>query len=682
MTVVAAEEASVPATMLLATFSRRGVPMNKLHRTIAGAAALLIAAACTDKPITENGRTLQPRGSSRDGNAVTGAVYTSTNPIDDTDLLTNNHNLCQNQKDSNAPAINCNIYFAKDFVWLSGGPGPSNLAPGDYMFAVLVPGGQGSNNDPNDCTDKNLSDTSPCDNSDTGSGDIWQNRVFTVQDDGTLSYSGTHKFVGGMIRLMGYDDTTSPGGEYIMAVCSLAGRDEHATNGPGVDPSLCKYDAFKVDATKPCPNPDANDCEFHFPATLSIVKTINTKWDRTFKWGVTKAVDKTKVSQVGGTVTFNYTVGVTHDAGTDAIGYSGTVVVSNGPSGIAHNVVITDPLAPSLACFSAPNVPFVSGSDLAPNAVISCVYSETTNSTAAVTNVARVDYASEDAEGNPTTPFATDQKTGTFVEHDIDDCIHVTDPNSPNPPLPADVCSSAASPTTFNYARVITVKADECDPYENTATIVTNTNGITKTASQTVTVCGGVAGGLTMGFWQNKNGQAIITGGASTSSVCNSATWLRTYAPFLDLAANSTCTQVGSYVTNIIKSANASGAAMNAMLKGQMLATALDVYFSTPALGGNKINAPLALGGVKVDLTKICKMIDGSGGTATCGGTFSDASGAFNGATALTVSQILAYAASQSNAGGSTWYGQVKATQELAKNTFDAINNAVALTAP
>jgi len=40
---------------------------------------------------------------------------------------------------------------------------------------------------------------------------------------------------------------------------------------------------------------------------------------------------------------------------------------------------------------------------------------------------------------------------------------------------------------------------------------------------------------------------------------------------------------------------------------------------------------------------------------------------------------MLTYAASKSNAGGSVWYGQVKATQELAKDAFDAINNGVAL---
>jgi hypothetical protein len=38
---------------------------------------------------------------------------------------------------------------------------------------------------------------------------------------------------------------------------------------------------------------------------------------------------------------------------------------------------------------------------------------------------------------------------------------------------------------------------------------------------------------------------------------------------------------------------------------------------------------------------------------------------------------MLSYAASQSNSGGSSWYGNVVATQTSAKNGFDAINNLV-----
>ena len=44
----------------------------------------------------------------------------------------------------------------------------------------------------------------------------------------------------------------------------------------------------------------------------------------------------------------------------------------------------------------------------------------------------------------------------------------------------------------------------------------------------------------------------------------------------------------------------------------------------------------------------------------------------------MKVADMLTYAAGKSNVGGSTWYGNVKSTQEMAKNAFDAINNQVA----
>ena len=198
--------------------------------------------------------------------------------------------------------------------------------------------------------------------------------------------------------------------------------------------------------------------------------------------------------------------------------------------------------------------------------------------------------------------------------------------------------------------------ASGCVTHNNTATFVTKDTYTKGEAKQAVQVCGPVdTGALTIGYWQNKNGQKIITDGASTAKVCNSATWLRGYAPFQDLSATATCKDVAAYVTNIIKAAN----------------TALDVYFSDPALGGNQIKAPAPIGGQKIDLTKVCKNI------GSCS-VYENTSSAFGGATSLTVSQILACAAKNSNAGGSVWYGQVKATQELAKDTFDAINNEVA----
>jgi len=264
-----------------------------------------------------------------------------------------------------------------------------------------------------------------------------------------------------------------------------------------------------------------------------------------------------------------------------------------------------------------------------------------------------------------------------FAGTNVDDCVNVTDTNVTG--SLGQVCVGGANPTSFTYSNTVSVPQYNCVTDPNTATFTTNTTGTTGSASQSVEVCGPAkTGALTIGFWQNKNGQGIISGGVSTSGVCNSGTWLRQYAPFQDLSATASCSQVASYAYNVIKAANASGTAMNAMLKAQMLATALDVYFSNPALGGNKISAPAPLGGVTIDLTKICQMIDSTSGTATCGSNFENVSGAFGGATSLTVSQMLSYAAGQSNAGGSTWYANVKATQQLAKDAFDAINNQVA----
>jgi len=135
--------------------------------------------------------------------------------------------------------------------------------------------------------------------------------------------------------------------------------------------------------------------------------------------------------------------------------------------------------------------------------------------------------------------------------------------------------------------------------------------------------------------------------------------WLRQYAPFQDLSTTATCAQVATYAYNVIKAANASGSSMNAMLKAQMLATALDVYFNN------------SIGTTSIDLTKVCS------NPVACT-SYENDSAAFGGASSLTVNQMLSYAASRSNTGGTSWYGQVKATQQLAKDAFDAINNQVA----
>ena len=163
---------------------------------------------------------------------------------------------------------------------------------------------------------------------------------------------------------------------------------------------------------------------------------------------------------------------------------------------------------------------------------------------------------------------------------------------------------------------------------------------------------------LSLGPWKGSAGEQAIIAGSSTAGVCDSGTWLRQYAPFQDLSSTASCGDVATYVANTISDANCAGKTCNTMLKAQMLAVALDVYFDD--LGA----------AVPVDLTKVCT------DTSSCASPEDDSS-AFGGAASLTVSQILAYAAGQANAGGSSWYGNVKPRQVEAKDVFNALNEQV-----
>ncbi|TMB88280.1 MAG: hypothetical protein E6J45_11575, partial [Chloroflexi bacterium] len=199
--------------------------MGRRNFTIAAASALVVLAG-----LWQGMSPLQARANTH----VQHAAFTTIDP--NVDSPPAGGQLCLNGN----PGVNCNIYTDKQFVWLNGGPAAAALGDGTYFFAVLEPGGQGggSSGDPNDGTAKNLS--SPFDD--------YTNRTFTVSASAVL-YGGSHDQDGNLIRLMPYGDTGNPGGVYIMAICSLADAPEAGIASlPGVNPSDCKYDAFKIQA--------------------------------------------------------------------------------------------------------------------------------------------------------------------------------------------------------------------------------------------------------------------------------------------------------------------------------------------------------------------------------------------------------------------------------------------------
>ncbi|MEI7770555.1 MAG: hypothetical protein WCI67_11225 [Chloroflexales bacterium] len=425
---------------------------------------------------------------------VNGAVFTTVNPAID-----NSGHCLNGGPGADAGLVNCNIYDGKEFVWLSGGPDGNTaaLSDGTYFFAVLVPGGQGNNSDnnPNDGTEKNLSDLAPT--SGTGAGDAWTNRVFSI-NDGSITYpvndpayTGTHTFANNKIRLMPYDDTTNPGGEYILAVCNLAGKDYTATYQPGVNPSDCKYDAFKVKVGD----------EVLPPSAPGITKDAIGAYDNTYTWTIAKAVDQTRINKAGTTnqsgadATFNYTVTVEHDGGVISdVKVNGTITVSNLNIDSNNNIIpvaitgVTDQLSGSTAVCTVTS----GGAQTLAQAKTSFAYECSLSGLpqGELDNVATVTWAEQSindqtlAAGSASFTFSNI----SFAENTIDGSVNVTDSYAGDL---GTVLVGDANPKSFTYARLVTGTPGKCTTVDNTATFTTNTSGATGSNSKTVELCVG-----------------------------------------------------------------------------------------------------------------------------------------------------------------------------------------------
>src|SRR5947207_4199930 len=207
--------------------------------------------------------------------------------------------------DSTCLGVDLNIYDSKLDVYVSGGPNNSHNGaslPDDcYYVEVTDPSGKvllgtsvGTTDEKPYCVTGGLND---CD------------QLWAILRKGTTDVSG------GAVAPDGYLDTPNPGGVYIVAI----------STDSDFKPSSTKYDAFKVRSAGGPPPEGGID--------LTVTKTAAGAYDRTYAWHINKAVDKTLVKQVGGSVTFNYTATVTRDAGTDSgwtVGGSITINNANG----------------------------------------------------------------------------------------------------------------------------------------------------------------------------------------------------------------------------------------------------------------------------------------------------------------------------------------------------------------
>jgi hypothetical protein len=602
--------------------------------------------------------------------------------------------------------INCNTYVTKPDVYVNGGPsGGNGLADGEYFFAVLAPGCQnggfldGANGNLSDTTEG--TGTSGCSDTGTGiTGDLVANRTFTVSGGVISSYSGSHTTgtdANGhtIISLAPYDDTPNPGGVYILAICPVG----------ATSPAPCKFDAFKVKESVPTCTQNCHG------APLSVVKDAKPAFTREFNWSILKTVDVCQVTLLApngcqtthSATTLNYKVTVTKDGGTDS-GWevAGTITIFNPneseATGVSVSDVVTDPTSKAVGSCDinkSGGSPYTVGALAAETELelpYTCTFASKPSYNANYTNTASVEWnpASVNTEGSSesfSVPFQF--TTPTKIVHDsvsLSDLYTLTQLPTGSATLEGTLPSGEISANTeFEYAYRVKVPYG-CLKLDNTASFtVTDKDSDTDdmgSSAVTAKVCRVPAstGALTMGFWQNKNGQAIVSG----ANQGNLGTWLRTFHPFSDAPS----TGLASYVAGIIKVATCSSTTKtcNTMLRAQMLATALDVYFSDPGLGGNKIGAfnglgsnQKPIGGVTIDLTQICQMSDGST-SSSCSGTYENVSSAFGGATSMMVLGMLSYQNTSDplTDAGAKWYLQFKPTQVLAKDAFDAINNGVA----
>lgn len=511
--------------------------------------------------------------------------------------------------DSGCSGVDLNIYAAKTDVYLDGGPaklGAAGLPDGNYWVQVTDPSGQ-------TVLGKTL----------TASVSVVNGEFAMCYQLSDILYSASSGFAA-----KGYDNTPNNGGEYKVWV----------SNQPDFANNSTKTDNFKVGP--PGTTPPAKSLEGQ--------KTATGHFTRTYSWSLSKSCSPSRTLTNANTAQFSCTVTVTETGFSDGSYYvDGNIDVINDNSAAVTGVTVTDSIGDANATCPVTNgtnvtVPANSDVELA----YTCTYSAAPASSSQ-TNTATITWSDQNLSNGSHLTGATIHPTASVdwtavTPTRVNQTVTVTDPNASPTTLGTATAVDTTPYTTksFNFTWTVNTPAAGCGDFTNTATI-TETG---QTASATVTVCRTNSNGFTMGYWQNKNGQALIKSYAATADAAvgqsvSLCTYLGNYPNVLTMPNPCTGISLAAYVYNVIKAANAAGDGAP-MFKGQFLATALSAYFSPS----------LAATGIAVD------------------------SGIF-GSSCMTVSALLAY--------GNSHYATLsldKTTFMAVKSVYDSINNDLAIT--
>jgi hypothetical protein len=223
---------------------------------------------------------------------------------------------------------------------------------------------------------------------------------------------------------------------------------------------------------------------------LSVSKDATPSFKRKYAWTITKGVDKTVVSTQNNTATFNYTVSVSHDSGTDSEWkVTGGITISNPNDWEAITANVGDSTNVGGTCTVYDGSTAVTSVTVAKSGSKNLTYVCTfTSNPGSGTNTATASWNA----GTYFTPSGSANDTANFDFGSVapvitDGSVNVSDT------LGGSNLGSASytdtNPKSFTYSKTFTVPAAGCESHPNTATFTTNTTGATGSASQTVRAC-------------------------------------------------------------------------------------------------------------------------------------------------------------------------------------------------
>lgn len=251
---------------------------------------------------------------------------------------------------------------------------------------------------------------------------------------------------------------------------------------------------------------------------LSINKTVDESYTRTFTWDIDKQVDNPGPITVplGGSVTLNYSVIVDATYLDSNFQIAGDITITNNhPTKSATINTVTDKAGSVDGVVSCP------GSTVAANSgTLICTYTTPAQLSAAPFGSSNVATAVQQlynysSSGTPTangTKNYSDSKAIDFSSATvtyIDEIITLTDTLVGN--LGTANALLEVLPKTFNYSYIYNAPAGFCGytTVENTATFTTNDTGATGSDSVSVPINIPCGEGCTPGFWQGGAGSQL-----------------------------------------------------------------------------------------------------------------------------------------------------------------------------